>query len=70
MWRRVRRSSDPGGLKAAQWYTTYAGDPAGNAELKKKLLQYNKEDCLAMIVLKDWMVEESKRISRQGELAL
>ena len=61
---------EPGGLKAAQWYTTYAGDPAGNAELKKKLLQYNKEDCLAMIVLKDWMVEESKRISRQGELAL
>ena len=61
---------EPGGLKAALWYKTYVEDPAGSARLKQKLLQYNKEDCLAMIVLKDWVVAESKKMSRQVELAL
>lgn len=61
---------EPGGLKAARWYATYVEDPAGNSELKQKLLQYNKEDCLAMIVLKDWVTEESGRVRRQGELSL
>jgi uncharacterized protein len=61
---------EPGGLKAAKWYASYVEDPARNAELKLKLLQYNEEDCLAMIVLKDWVVGESRRIKRQGELAL
>jgi predicted RecB family nuclease len=59
---------EPGGLKAAKWYAAYVGDPAGNAELKRKLLQYNEEDCLAMVVLKDWVVAESKKMNRQGEL--
>ncbi|MFH0777925.1 MAG: TM0106 family RecB-like putative nuclease [Candidatus Eisenbacteria bacterium] len=53
--------ADPGGLKAAKWYADYVQSPEENAPLKEKILQYNKEDCEAMIVLKDWLVEKSKR---------
>jgi len=59
---------EPGGLKAAKWYAAYVANPTGNAELKRKLLRYNEEDCLAMMVLKDWVAAESKKVNRQGEL--
>jgi predicted RecB family nuclease len=51
---------DPGGLKAAMWYLELLENPGAGRAVKEKIVQYNKEDCEAMIVLKDWLVAESK----------
>jgi len=59
--------AEPGGLKAARWYMDYVQDPIANAPLKEKILQYNKEDCEAMIVLKDWFLEKSDELRREGK---
>jgi uncharacterized protein len=62
--------TDPGGLKAARWYMDYVADPAANAGLKEKILKYNRQDCEAMILLKDWLEAQSDNIRRQGTLVL
>ncbi|MCX5801421.1 MAG: TM0106 family RecB-like putative nuclease [Candidatus Eisenbacteria bacterium] len=51
---------DPGGLKAAMWYIEYAKAPGANRALREKIIQYNKEDCEAMIVLKDWLAKKNE----------
>jgi|GEM_PF-475733 len=51
---------DPGGLKAALWYMEYVSDPKANLALKERIIRYNKEDCEAMIVLKDWLAGKSR----------
>ncbi len=53
--------SDPGGLKAAMWYLEFTEDPEARRPIKEKILQYNREDCEAMIILKDWLVSESRK---------
>ena len=55
---------DPGGLKAALWYLEYVNAPEANRVLKEKIIQYNREDCEAMIVLKDWLVKKSEGFGR------
>jgi predicted RecB family nuclease len=55
---------DPGGLKAALWYLEYVSAPEGNRALKDKIIQYNREDCEAMIVLKDWLVKKGEGARR------
>jgi predicted RecB family nuclease len=55
---------DPGGLKAALWYLEYVNAPEANRGLKDKIIQYNREDCEAMIVLKDWLVKKSEGFGR------
>ncbi|KPJ61226.1 MAG: hypothetical protein AMJ46_02675 [Latescibacteria bacterium DG_63] len=50
---------DPGGLKAATWYLEFLEDPEAGGALKEKIIQYNREDCEAMIILKDWLVSKS-----------
>jgi len=52
--------ADPGGLKAALWYMDYVSNPEANRDLKRKIIQYNKEDCEAMIILKDWLAGKSR----------
>ncbi len=56
---------DPGGLKAARWYMDYIADPVANAALKERILQYNREDCEAMVILKDWLVEQSRGLTQK-----
>ncbi|UCF78275.1 MAG: TM0106 family RecB-like putative nuclease [Candidatus Eiseniibacteriota bacterium] len=53
---------DPGGLKAAMWYQDFAQNPETGGALKERIIQYNKEDCEAMIVLKDWLVAKSREL--------
>jgi len=55
---------EPGGIKAAMWYIEYVKDPVTNRALKDKIIQYNREDCEAMIVLKDWVVEKNRELRR------
>jgi predicted RecB family nuclease len=51
---------DPGGLKAALWYLEYVNAPEANRALKDKIIQYNREDCEAMVVLKDWLAKKNQ----------
>ena len=56
---------DPGGLKAAMWYIEYANAPEANRALKEKIVRYNREDCEAMIVLKDWLARKNTELQRK-----
>lgn len=47
-------TEDASGANSIAWYTDYRKDPSSNQNLLKKLLTYNKEDCEAMIVIRNW----------------
>ena len=54
--------AEPGGIKAALWYRDYLKDPKGNLALKDEIIKYNREDCEAMILLKDWLERTNQEI--------
>ncbi len=47
-------SEDASGANSIAWYADYRENPA-NKELLQKILTYNREDCEAMMVVKDWL---------------
>jgi predicted RecB family nuclease len=57
--------AEPGGLKAAMWYVEFMEDPVAGNSLKERIIQYNREDCEAMVVLKDWLVSKSKEMTSE-----
>lgn len=48
-------SEDASGANSIAWYSGYRKDPEANKDLLQKILTYNREDCEAMIVVKDWL---------------
>lgn len=50
-------SPDAGGTMSICWFNQYQDDPAGNAHYKDIIIQYNREDCEATKVVKDWLTE-------------
>ncbi|MGH9709825.1 MAG: ribonuclease H-like domain-containing protein, partial [Candidatus Acidiferrales bacterium] len=46
--------ADPGGAQSIVWFQTYQKDQ-GNQNILEILLTYNKEDCLAMKQVEDWL---------------
>ena len=53
-------AADASGANSIAWYAEYSQDPEGKKDLLEKILTYNREDCEEMIVLKDWLVKNSK----------
>jgi len=47
------RDTDPSGANSIAWYNEYLGDPS-RQDLLQRLLDYNEDDCRAMIALKDY----------------
>ncbi|MFO0775297.1 MAG: TM0106 family RecB-like putative nuclease [Nitrospiraceae bacterium] len=47
------RDSDPGGANSIAWYNEYLANPANEAALTR-ILQYNEDDCRAMVAVKDY----------------
>ncbi|MGD0695837.1 MAG: TM0106 family RecB-like putative nuclease [Terriglobia bacterium] len=47
-------AKDAGGAQSIVWFQEYQKDPA-NAEILDKILTYNKDDCVAMKVVYDWL---------------
>lgn len=49
--------TDPesGGAESIYWFNQYQDDPVANAAYKERLLQYNKEDCLALSRVLDFL---------------
>ncbi len=51
-------SEDASGANSIAWYAGYRKNPK-DGELLQKILTYNREDCEAMIVVKDWLQSHS-----------
>ncbi len=47
------RDSDPSGANSIAWYNEYLANPANEAALTR-ILDYNEDDCRAMVALKDY----------------
>lgn len=45
------RDEDPSGVNSILWYSNYL--QSGNKELLRRILDYNEDDCLATMVIKD-----------------
>ena len=50
-------SEDASGANSIAWFQEYQSHPE-NKELLDKILTYNREDCEAMIVVKDYLARE------------
>jgi predicted RecB family nuclease len=49
------RDTDPSGANSIAWYNEYLSDPA-REDLLQRLIEYNEDDCRAMIVIKDYFI--------------
>lgn len=47
------RDADPSGANSIAWYNEYLANPS-NAAALTRILQYNEDDCRAMVALKDY----------------
>jgi predicted RecB family nuclease len=47
-------------LESIALYFQYVQDPVTNKDKLKKVLDYNKDDCMATMLIKDWLERESK----------
>lgn len=56
------RDPDPSGANSIAWYNDYRKDP-GRKDLLARILEYNEDDCRAMIAIKDYF--EARRNARR-----
>ena len=54
------RDADPSGANSIAWYNEYRKDPT-RKEWLERILQYNEDDCRAMIAIKDYFEERRVR---------
>ena len=52
------RDENPSGALSIQWYNEYIASKDGN--ILKRIIEYNEDDCKAMIILKDKLAEYSE----------
>ncbi len=52
------RDTDPSGANSIAWYNEYTKDPA-RSEVLQRIVEYNEDDCLAMIAIKDYFAARS-----------
>ncbi len=50
------RDSDPSGANSIVWFNDYLANPK-RKEIKERILQYNEDDCWAMVALKEYFME-------------
>ena len=55
------RHSDVGALSSIVLYQEYVDDPEANHDKLEKVLDYNRDDCEATAVVKDWLVQQQDR---------
>ena len=58
------RDSDAGGANSIAWYNEYLADPT-RPELKQRIIDYNEDDCRAMIAVKEYF--DRQRALRRKE---
>ena len=52
------RDSNPSGANSIAWYNEYLGRP-GKEDLLDRILQYNEDDCRAMLAIKNYFVQQA-----------
>ena len=53
------RDPDPSGANSIAWYNEYLADPE-KVRLLDRILQYNEDDCRAMLAIKNYFVQKAK----------
>lgn len=56
--------SDVGALSSIILYQKYMDDPDANRDKLEMVLDYNRDDCKATAVVKDWLVRQQDQIAR------
>jgi uncharacterized protein len=51
------RDESPSGALSIQWYNEYV--KTRDEKIMKRILEYNEDDCIATMVIKDWLVENN-----------
>lgn len=54
------RHKDVNAMESIAYYLAYVRDPVANRGLLDKVLDYNHDDCLATLAVKDWLVAQAK----------
>ncbi|MCZ6878574.1 MAG: TM0106 family RecB-like putative nuclease [Acidobacteria bacterium] len=52
---------DPGGAQSIAWFQDYQQDREKNAELRQRILTYNREDCEATKLVHEWLNDLNKK---------
>ena len=48
------RDADPGGANSIAWYNDYLSDPDNKQDVLQRILDYNEDDCKAMVAVKSY----------------
>lgn len=59
-------AEDAGGANSIAWYSEYRRDPQNKQNLLNKILTYNKDDCEATIVVKEWLESQYNKQTMKG----
>ncbi len=59
-------AEDASGANSIAWYSEYRKDPQGKKDLLDKIITYNKDDCEATIVVKEWLENQYKKQTMKG----
>ena len=54
------KHADVNAMESIALYFQYIQEPAKNKEKLEKVIDYNKDDCMATMLIKDWLELESK----------
>jgi predicted RecB family nuclease len=54
------KHADVNAMESIALYFQYLQDPAKNGDKLDKVVDYNKDDCMATMLIKDWLEKESK----------
>ncbi|MEK7307140.1 MAG: ribonuclease H-like domain-containing protein, partial [Nitrospirota bacterium] len=49
---------DASGAKSIYWYSEFLKDPIANRKYMDMIVKYNREDCEATMLVKDWLTGE------------
>ncbi len=55
------KHADVNAMESIAMYFEYVKDPAANREKMEKVIDYNKDDCVATKLIKDWLQNESNK---------
>ncbi len=55
------KHADVNAMESIAMYFEYVKDPDVNREKLEKVIDYNRDDCMATMLIKDWLDRESKR---------
>ena len=62
------RDANPSGEASMQWYEVARGDGADAEVSRRRILEYNEDDCRATKALRDWLNSTAKALPHRDEI--